>query len=99
MIKGIFAPKFWRTCPAVVGERPLNGLALGAASGNPQARITAWMNGWAGQRTPTVPPLAVTMSGISPDLGRTRVSGPGQKAAASLSAASGQRGTARRALP
>ena len=47
------------------------------------------MNGWPGQRTPTVAPPAVTMSGISFARGSTSVSGPGQNALANFSAGSG----------
>ena len=56
------------------------------------------MNGWLGQRTPTVGPPAVTMSGISFARGKTSVSGPGQKARASLSASAGQFATQRFAI-
>ena len=48
------------------------------------------MNGWLGQRMPTVAPPAVTMSGISFARGSTSVSGPGQNAFASFSASAGQ---------
>ena len=47
------------------------------------------MKGWLGQRTPTVAPPAVTLSGIFSERGSTSVNGPGQKAAVSLSASNG----------
>src|SRR5215210_1390599 len=48
------------------------------------------MKGWLGQRTPTVAPLAVTMSGTFGDFGSTIVRGPGQNDWASLLAVSFQ---------
>ena len=48
------------------------------------------MNGWPGQRMPTVSPPAVTTSGIFSARGKTSVSGPGQKAFENLPASSGQ---------
>src|SRR5439155_1490826 len=90
------------TWAALVGETALDRFALGAASGKPHFRMTAWMNGWAGQRTPTVGPSAVTTPGISAERGSTSVSGPGQNDRASWSA-SGVRpagtGTGRLTLP
>ena len=60
--------------------------------------MTASMNGWLGQRIPTVSPPDVTMSGMRIERGRTRVNGPGQKAAASLPANSGHSRTQERAI-
>ncbi len=51
------------------------------------------MNGWLGQRTPTVAPPAVTISGISFARGNTSVNGPGQNALASFSAIRGHSAT------
>ena len=56
------------------------------------------MNGWLGQRTPTVGPPAVTTPGISFARGSTSVSGPGQNAFASLPARAGQFATQRFAM-
>ena len=86
-IREILSPSCANTCPALVGETRLDTFALGAASGKPHSRITAWMNGWPGQRTPTVGPPAVTMPGISSARARTSVNGPGQNARASFSGA------------
>jgi hypothetical protein len=96
-MRGMRPPKSFRTCSALVGEIWLERLALGAASGKPHSRMTAWMKGWSGHRTPTVGPLAVTTSGICGERGRTRVNGPGQNASASLPACGGQSETQRRA--
>src|ERR1700678_390189 len=91
------SPRLLRTCSALVGESRFDRLALGAASGNSHARITAWINGWLGQRTPTVGPPAVTMGGILSEHGNTMVSGPGQNAAANFPAGPGHSATHRRA--
>jgi hypothetical protein len=76
--KSTASPNDWRTCSAVVGESPVNGLALGAAMGTPAARMSARASGWDGTRSPTVERPAVTISGIDGRFGRTSVSGPGQ---------------------
>ena len=60
--------------------------------------MTSRMNGCCGQRTPTVSPPAVTKSGIAAARGSTMVSGPGQNAPASRSAASGHALTHARAM-
>ena len=70
--------------PASVGEIPVDRLALGAAMGRPACSIRSRATAGFGTRTPTVSLPAVTMSGIRAERGRTRVSGPGQNAAASL---------------
>ena len=77
------------TCSARVGEISLLRFALGAARGTPAALIIALATAWSGQRTATVFPPAVTMSGMFGLLGSTIESGPGQKALASFCAASG----------
>ena len=78
------------TCSARVGLTAPLRLAEGAASGRPTARISACAIGCAGARTATVSSPAVASSAIGESLARgsTRVSGPGQKCAASLSAVS-----------
>ena len=78
------------TCWALVGLTWVNRLALGAAMGTPAARSRANATGWAGIRTATASSPAVATSGTCAALGSTRVSGPGQKAAARRSAAGGQ---------
>ena len=88
-INEIFSPSRAPTCSAFVGEIWLDRFALGAASGKPHSRITACMNGWLGQRMPTVAPPAVTLSGISSARGNTKVSGPGQNALENFPASSG----------
>jgi hypothetical protein len=98
MINGIASPRPFKTCSAVVGETWFDGFALGAARGNPQARMTARMKGWLGQRMPTVSPPAVTTSGISCERGNTSVNGPGQNAAPSFSAWLDHLATQRRAM-
>src|SRR5712691_10374088 len=98
MMRGILPLKCFSTCAAVVGEIWLAGLALGAARGNPQVRISSCTNGWLGQRMPTVEPPAVTTSAISSERGSTSVSGPGQKAPANLLALGGQSATHCRAM-
>src|ERR1700733_11522084 len=89
-IKGIFPSKFLRTCSAFVGEMEPDKFALGAASGKLHSRITAWMNGWDGQRMPTVSPPAVTIFGIFFARGKIKVNGPGQNALANFSAIAGK---------
>jgi hypothetical protein len=86
------------TCQAFVGETRVDKFALGAARGKPQARMTAWIKGWLGQRKPTVAPPPVTRSGISRERGNMSVSGPGQNACANRSARSGQSPTQRFAI-
>src|ERR1035441_7396156 len=97
-ISRILSPRDFRTCSAFVGEIRLDRFALGAARGKPHSQITAWMNGWLGQRTPTVGPPAVMMLGIPPARGNTSVKGPGQNALATLLARTGQLATQRFAI-
>src|ERR1019366_7501019 len=94
----ILSPRDFRTCSAFVGETRLDRFALGAARGKPHSLITAWMNGWLGQRTPTVGPPAVMMPGISAARGSTSVKGPGQNALSRLPARAGQLATQRFAI-
>ncbi len=83
------APSWATTCAAVVGETRVKALALGAAMGTPARSMRARATGCAGTRTPTVSSPALTASEISLARGRTRVSGPGQKAAARVRASAG----------
>ena len=77
------------TCSAVVGlGRPLR-LALGAAIGQPAARISLRASAFAGRRMPTVSSPALTASGMQSALGRISVIGPGQNASISFRAAAG----------
>ena len=87
------SPSDSATCSARVGLTAPLRLAEGAASGRPTARISACAIGCAGARTATVssPAVASSATGESFARGSTRVSGPGQKRAASLSAVSFQR--------
>ena len=66
------------TSCALVGLGLPDTLALGAAMGQPAARMRAAATGWDGIRTATVSSPAVTMSGTSSDRGTTMVRGPGQ---------------------
>ena len=63
-------------------------MADGAAIGRPVSRSKACATGWAGTRTATVssPALASSDNPLPARRGSTRVSGPGQKRAASLPA-------------
>src|SRR2546422_7298507 len=88
-MSGMRSPKHLHTCSAVVGESGFEELALDAAKGKSHSRITAWIKGWLGQRTPTVGPPAVTMSGMAFARGRTNVNGPGQNARPNFSATAG----------
>ncbi len=76
------APNCSRTWAAVVGLSAPKRLALGAANSRPQARSSASATAWFGTRTATVSSPAVTTSGTTARRGSTRVSGPGQNAAA-----------------
>ena len=73
------------TCAALVGLILPDVLALGAASGLPKAAINSPAKP-SGTRMPTVSSPAVQADGsaLSGCSGRTSVSGPGQKASASL---------------
>lgn len=64
-------------------------LAEGAARGTPAASMTARAVGWEGQRTATVSRPPLVCWGMTSDLGKMMVRGPGQKAAASFWALSG----------
>jgi len=77
----------WR---AVVGLVCPKRLAEGAAMGTPLARNSARATACAGTRTATVCKPAVTLLGMALWLGRTRVSGPGQKVRARASAWGGK---------
>ncbi len=57
-----------------------DGLADGAASGTPAARISSSASGWSGTRMPTVssPAVTISLSSASGRRGSTSVSGPGQ---------------------
>lgn len=68
-----------KTWAAVVGLVCPKRFALGAASGNRQARKSACAAGCRGTRTPTRERPAVTASGIADVRGSNMVSGPGQK--------------------
>ena len=74
----------------VVGLGRPERLAEGAQTGPPKALSSAWAAGWLGARTATVssPARARSQTAASSRIGRTRVSGPGQKASASLTARS-----------
>ena len=97
-------PKSSSTCCAVVGETWPNRLADGAAMPVPprsaNAASNAFATGCAGMRRPTLSWPPVTASPTCAARGRISVSGPGQNAAASLRAPSGnsraQRSTCRR---
>src|SRR5215468_8300690 len=78
-----------RTCWAVVGLTCVKRLALGAAIGDPVARISARAIGWLGIRMATVGKPAVMSLGTHGFAGRINVSGPGQKASVSLYAIGG----------
>ena len=97
-IIGIRSASCSATCLARVGETRFERLALGAASGKPHRLSTANITGCAGQRTATVSPPAVTMSGTKSALGRTIDNGPGQNTSARRSAALGQADTQLRAI-
>src|ERR1043166_8998113 len=97
-INGTCPSRSFRTCSAFVGDTSLDRLALGAASGNPQARINCWAKGWDGQRIATVGPPAVTIVGMASLRSRTNVSGPGQNALAAQVAVSGHAATERCAI-
>ena len=77
------------TCCAVVGETWPERFADGATTGRPKAARMSRATGCAGTRTAMVsrPAVASSATGQSARLGSTRVSGPGQNAAASRSAA------------
>ena len=62
-------------------------LALGAATGTPQARSTRRATGCEGMRTATLGRPALTTSGTQGFLGMRSVSGPGQKRSISARAA------------
>ena len=83
---------------AVVGETESERLALGAASGACNVSRSSRVSGWPGQRRATVPPPAVTTSGICRPRGTTTVSGPGQSAAVSFAAVSGHEAASPRAI-
>jgi hypothetical protein len=95
---GTASPNSSRTCAAVVGDSRPNRFAEGAATPPSKARSRAWATGCAGTRRPTVSCPPVTSSGTLAARGRIRVSGPGQKASASASAASGQSPAQREAV-
>src|SRR5665213_252739 len=84
-------PNDFRTCSAVVGLTCPKGLALGAAMGRPDSRISSNAMGWLGTRIATLGKEEVTMSGTRGDLGRTIVRGPGQNLSMSFKAFSGTR--------
>ena len=75
-------------CAASVGLGRPERLPLGAAMGRPHASISARATGCEGMRMATLSSPAVTTAGTISFLGRIIVSGPGQKAAASLRAIS-----------
>ena len=89
-ISGTAAPRLAATCSARVGLMPFERLALGAARGLPVACRSARIARWSGTRIATVGSPAVTSLAIGAPArsGRTSVSGPGQKAAASAQASS-----------
>ena len=72
---------------AVVGLGRPERLPLGAAMGQPAARISARAIGWDGMRTATVFSPPVVRRGTRADFGKISVSGPGQYAAISARAA------------
>ena len=76
------------TCSALVGLTRPEGFAEGAATGPPNARRSSRATGWAGKRIATVGKSAVTNGDkpVGSRSGRTKVSGPGQKAEATRSA-------------
>ena len=91
------SPRSAATWAAVVGLTRPEGLALGAARGSSTASSSARATGWAGMRTATLsrPAVATRDKGAPSARGRTRVSGPGQNAAATRSARSSKRAMAR----
>ena len=72
-----------------MGEGLPERLAEGAASGTPEACISARAIGCEGIRMPTVSSPPDVMSGMRGFFGSTIVSGPGQKAFAQLRASAG----------
>ena len=78
-----------RTCAAVVQLGRPEVLALGAATGAPEAAIIARVTAWSGQRIPTVSSPPVVTSGTQSAFGSIIVSGPGQKRPARRYAVSG----------
>ncbi len=80
------SPRSARTSRAEVGLTRPNRLADGAATPPPNARSSASATGWSGTRSATVGSPPVTSSGTRSVRGSTRVSGPGQNAAASARA-------------
>ena len=97
-IRSIWPSRSLKTWRAIVGEMPVDRLALGAATGLPARAISNLATFVSGTRTPTVSRPAVTTSGIRADRGRTRVKGPGQHASARIRASSGQFATHERAM-
>ena len=89
MTAAICPSKYASTSSAVLGLGAPEGLADGAASGSCAASMSASVAGWSGQRRPTVSPPARTISGTQSCARSTIVSGPGQKASASVYAAGG----------
>ncbi len=88
-ISGILSPSPCATCSAVVGLTVPEMLALGAATGRPNAASIFRASGWTGKRTPTVSSPALTKCeiGLSDVFFITIVSGPGQNFSASFFAA------------
>ena len=91
-------PRPSSTWPAVVGESCIERLALGAASGRPSVAISRRVSLCSGQRTATVGPPAVTLSGIRGPRGTITVTGPGQRQVVICSAIGGQCAASDRAI-
>ena len=88
-ISGTRPSRSVRACCAVVGLTCIKRLALGAAIGEPVARIRASATAWRGMRTATVDKPAVTSLGTRGLAGSIIVSGPGQNIFARSFACSG----------